>query len=136
MCFSGAVSNAASCGCVSTTTYQQHFILARLIGPATERADHRLVFGHSSLTLVAASCFCSNSGAVRRCGGRGLSLSVKQAALSMLENGGLLGSHTTSIHRQQSGRRIHRYHARLCNVCVEKPTKTKGACQSRAGTVQ
>ena len=58
------------------------------------------------LTLVVASCFCSQSGAVRLCGGRCLCLfSSKQAALSSVENGGLLGSHT--IHQQQSGRRIH-----------------------------
>ena len=56
-----------------------------------------------------------------RCGAamwRPVSLSVfKQAALSSVENGGLLGSHT--IHRQQV-RAPHSYHARLCNVCVKK----------------
>ena len=71
-----------------------------------------------SLTLVVTACFSSNSGAVRLCGGRCLSLSVEQAALSNLENGGLLGSHT--IHRQ-AVQAPHSYHAtRLCNVCVKK----------------
>ncbi len=71
-----------------------------------------------SLTLVVTACFSSNSGAVRLCGGRCLSLSVEQAALSNLENGGLLGSHT--IHRR-AVQAPHSYHAtRLCNVCVKK----------------